>query len=176
MTRLSRCGPTRCDKPALDRQSQTPRQGGSIRWLISLVMAVLLVVWVCGSGLAAEGGYTPKPGSPERKQISGELRKVVESELKKPVRFRIDALKVRNGWAFLRGVLLNKSGKPMDYRGTPYQESIEAGTFDDRLRARCCTRKETDGKWWRMPSAPPTCLSLTGRSVTTHRRAFSNSA
>jgi hypothetical protein len=130
----------------LDRQSQTPRQGGSIRWLISLVMAVLLVVWVCGSGLAAEGGYTPKPGSPERKQISGELRKVVESELKKPVRFRIDALKVRNGWAFLRGVLLNKSGKPMDYRGTPYQESIEAGTFDDWF----CALLHKEGNRWQV--------------------------
>jgi hypothetical protein len=146
MTRISRCGPTRCDKPVSGRQSQTPRQVGSIQWLISLVMAVLLVVWVCGSGLAAEGGYTPKPGNPERKQISGELRKVVESELKKPVRLRIDALKVRNGWAFLRGVLLDKSGKPMDYRGTPYQESIEAGTFDDWL----CALLHKEGNRWQV--------------------------
>jgi hypothetical protein len=146
MTRLSRCGPTRCDQPVSGRQSQTPRHAGSIQWLISLVMAVLLVLWVCGSGLAAEGGYTPKPGSPERKQISGELRKVVESELKKPVRIRIDALKVRNGWAFLRGVLLDKSGKPMDYRGTPYQESIEAGTFDDWL----CALLHNEGNRWQV--------------------------
>lgn len=97
MTRSSRCGPTRCDKPVSGRQSRTPRQVGSNQSLISTLMAVLLAVWVCGSGLAAaEGGYTPKPGSPERKQISGGLREVVERELKKPVLFRIDALKVRN--------------------------------------------------------------------------------
>jgi hypothetical protein len=136
-------------------------------------MAVLLALRVCGSGLAAEGSYTPKPGSPERRQIIGALREVVERELKKPVLFRIDALKVQDGWAFLRGVPLEKSGKPMDYRGTPFQESIVAGTFDD-WAARCCTRKEIVGEWWRMLSVPRTCLSSTGRSVTKHRRGFSN--
>ncbi len=142
MTHLSRCGPTRCDKPVSGRQSQTSRQAGSIQWLISSLMAVLLAVWVYGFGFAAEGSYTPKPGSPERKQITDELRKVVERELKKPVLFRINALKASNGWAFFRGVLLEKSGKPMDYRGTPYQESIEAGTFDDWICA--LLRKERD--------------------------------
>lgn len=71
MTRLSRLGPTRCGKPVSGRQSQTPRLVGSMQWLISTLMAVLLAVWVCGSGLAAEGSYTPKSGSPEIKQISG---------------------------------------------------------------------------------------------------------
>lgn len=141
MTRLSSCGPTRCDKPVSGRHSQTPRQEGSIQWLISILTAVLLAVWVCGFGLAEEGGYTPKPGSPERKQISEEIRRVVESELKKPVLFRIDALKVRNGWAFLRGVPLEKS---MDYRGTPYEASIEAGTFDDWI---CALLHEEGNRW-----------------------------
>ena len=41
-------------------------------------MAGFLAVWVFGSGFAAEEGYTPKPGSYERKQISDGLREVVE--------------------------------------------------------------------------------------------------
>jgi hypothetical protein len=109
-------------------------------------MAVLLALRVCGSGLAAEGSYTPKPGSPERKQIIGAFREVVERELKKPLLFRIDALKVQDGWAFLRGVPLEKSGKPMDYRGTPYQESIVAGTFDDWV----CALLHKKGDRWRV--------------------------
>ena len=145
MTGLSPRGPTRRDKPVSGRQSLTPRQVGSIQWLVNIVLAIFLAVWVCDSGLAEEG-YTPKPGSAERKLISGGLREVVEKELKKPVLFRIDALKVLNGWAFLRGVLLEKSGKPMDYRGTPYQESIEAGTFDDWI----CALLHKEGNRWRV--------------------------
>jgi hypothetical protein len=146
MTGLSKRGPTARDKPVSGRQSQTPKQVGSIQRLINILMVIFLAVWACSSGLAEEEGYTPKPGSPERKQISGGLREVVERELKKPVLFRIDALKVLNGWAFLRGVSLEKSGKPMDYRGTPYQESIEAGTFDDWI----CALLHKEGNRWRV--------------------------
>lgn len=144
MTRLSSFGPTRRNKPVSGRQSQAPV--GSIQWPISFLMAVFLAVWVCGSGPMAEGSYTPKPGSLERKQISAELRQVVESELKKPVLFRFDSLKVQNGWAFLRGIPLEKSGKPMDYRGTPYEASIEAGTFDDWI----CALLHKEGDRWQV--------------------------
>ena len=70
----------------------------------------------------------------------------MESELKKPVVSRIDALKVQTGWAFLRGAPLHKSGKTMDYRGTPYQKMIEAGTFDDWI----CALLNKEGNRWRV--------------------------
>jgi len=122
------------------------RAARSIR-LGNIWSAVLFAVWLWSPGLAAdEGIYTPRLGSPERTQINSALRKVVERELQKPVLFRIDALKVQNGWAFLRGVPLEKSGKAMDYRGTPYQDAIDAGTFDDWI----CALLRKEGTRWRV--------------------------
>jgi hypothetical protein len=96
------------------------------------------------AGLGAQQNGTPKPGSPERRQIADALRSEVEKELKKPVVFRIDALNVQNEWAFLRGVPLEKSGQQMDYRGTRYQALIEAGTFDDWV---CALLMKERGRW-----------------------------
>ena len=146
MTHVHRRGPTPCAHLESHRPSPPPRRADARPWLYSLVLAALLATWVCGAGLAAERGYTPQPGSPERKQISSALRAVVERELKKPVRLRIDALKVQDEWAFLRGVLLEKSGQPLDYRGTPYQKSIADGTFDDWL----CALLHRQGNRWRV--------------------------
>ena len=115
-----------------------------MRFLVSLLLASL--VCLPGPGLAAQQPYTPKPGSPERKQIADALRVVVEKELDKPVMFRIDALNVQDGWAFLRGVPLDTSGKRMDYRGTRYQASIAAGTFDDWI----CALLHKEGQRWQV--------------------------
>ncbi len=112
------------------------------RIIVILASALLLVR---GAALAA-GIHTPRPGSVERKQIIAALRRVVERELARPVRFRIDAIRVSDRWAFLRGVPLEKSGTRMDYRGTPYQSRIEAGTFDDWI----CALLQKDGQRWRV--------------------------
>jgi hypothetical protein len=64
------------------------------------------------------------------------------------VLFRIDALNVQDGWAFLRGVPLKKSGTRMDYRGTRYQKLIDAGTFDDWI----CALLRKEGERWRVVS------------------------
>jgi hypothetical protein len=115
-----------------------------VRYLVSLVIASHIAL---GSlGFTVQAPHTPKPGSSERKQITDALRSVVEKELAQPVIFRIDALKVQAGWAFLRGAPLQKSGKKMEYRGTPYQKMIEAGTFDDWI----CALLNQDGKRWRV--------------------------
>ena len=82
-----------------------------MRYLTNLVMVLFLGLGVQNFLLAAERTYTPKVGTPERKEINDTLRGVVEKELKKPVIFRIDVLNVRNGWAFLRGIPLEQSGK-----------------------------------------------------------------
>jgi len=123
---------------------KTSKKAGSVRFLVSLLMATLIDL---GSpGFAVQQPHTPKPGSSERKQITEALRSVVEKELKKPVVFRIDALNVQNEWAFLRGAPLQKSGKPMDYRGTRYQKLIDAGTFDDWI----CALLRKEAKQWRV--------------------------
>lgn len=114
--------------------------------LTRILMAFLLLFWSYGSNLVAGQVYTPKPGTLERKEINNALRGIIEKELKKPVVFRIDSLKVQKGWAFLYGVLLEKSGKRMDYRDTPYQELIDAGLFDDWF----CALLRKEGESWQV--------------------------
>jgi hypothetical protein len=94
--------------------------------LKTLVLASCLLL-PC-AGLGAQQNATPKPGSPERRQIADALRSEVEKELKKPVVFRIDALNLQNEWAFLRGVPLE----------------IEAGTFDHWV---CALLIKERGQW-----------------------------
>ncbi|MGA9767698.1 MAG: hypothetical protein WBV94_01560 [Blastocatellia bacterium] len=88
--------------------------------------------------------YTPKPGSPERKQIMDALRVPVETALKKTVEFKVDHLKVKSNWAFLRGVPRQPGGKKMDYKGTEYQSAIDDGVFDDWI---CAILKKEKDKW-----------------------------
>lgn len=92
----------------------------------------------------AAAPQTPKPGSPERKAILEALRVPVQRELKKPVVFKVDHLRVRDGWAFMTGVPQQPGGKKMDYRGTKWSEAIRAGAFDDWV---CALLRKRDGKW-----------------------------
>jgi len=88
--------------------------------------------------------YTPKPNSIERKQILDALRSPVEAELKKDVVFKVDHLKVSGDWAFMRGVPMQPGGKSMNYKGTPYEEAIKEGVFDDGI---CALLQMEKGKW-----------------------------
>ena len=88
--------------------------------------------------------HTPAPQTPERKAIADALRAPVEKELKKSVVFKIDHLKVLDGWAFLRGVPQRPDGKPMDYRDTSYRRQKELGMFDDQISALL----KLDGDKW----------------------------
>ena len=85
--------------------------------------SVLATVLFTFSAFAQTAVYTPKPGSPERKQIMDALRAPVEAALKKSVEFKVDHLKVKNGWAFMRGVPKQPGGKKMNYKGTEYQSA-----------------------------------------------------
>ena len=88
--------------------------------------------------------HTPAPQTPERKAIADALRAPVEKELKKSVVFKIDHLKVLDGWAFLRGVPQRPDGKPMDYNDTPYRKQKGLGMFDDQISALL---KQEGEKW-----------------------------
>jgi hypothetical protein len=112
--------------------------GNVMRYLLLVSVFVYSALW------AQEQAYTPKVGSTERKAVLGALRSVVQQELRKPVVFRVDHLKVQDGWAFMRGVPRHPSGMPMNYQGTPYQEAIKQGMFDDWM---CALLQKQRGHW-----------------------------
>lgn len=91
-----------------------------------------------------ERAQTPGPGSAERKAILDALRVPVEKRLKRKVVFKVDALKVLGGWAFVRGVPQQPGGKAMDYGGTPYAQQVRDGAFDDGFSALL---RQRAGKW-----------------------------
>ncbi len=109
-----------------------------------LLLVSLMFLSVSAPGFTSKGIYTPQFGSVERKQIINTLKADFKAELKKPVRIRVTAFKIQHDWSFVRGVILDKSGGPMDYKGTPYQGAVEAGMFDDWF---CSLLHKEKGKW-----------------------------
>ncbi|HYE14598.1 MAG TPA: hypothetical protein VD968_09180 [Pyrinomonadaceae bacterium] len=107
----------------------------------SALLTAALLLLIPSATLAQ---HTPAPGSPERKAIADALRAPVEKELKKKVVFKIDALKVQDGWAFLRGVPQQPGGKKMDYSGTKYAREIADDMFDDWI---CALLRKEGGRW-----------------------------
>ena len=106
---------------------------------LAILMMVTSILTV-----AQERPYTPEAGTAERKAIMDALRVPIKKQLKKDVIFKIDALKVQNGWAFVRGVPKRPDGGPMDYRGTVYAANIQAGAFDDWF---CALLKRRGDQW-----------------------------
>lgn len=103
----------------------------------------LLLLLLCQAS-AHNQSYTPERGTPERQAITDALRVSVQKQLKTKVIFKIDRLKVQNGWAFMRGVPQQADGSAVDYNGTPYQTAIAAGAFDDGIVALL---RKRGGKW-----------------------------
>ena len=111
----------------------------SVGWMV-----VVVLLASSAAGVAQERAQTPGPGSPERKAVLDALRVPVEKRLKRKVVFKVDELKVLGGWAFVRGVPQQPGGRPMDYSGTPYQQQVRDGAFDDGFSALLRSRA---GKW-----------------------------
>ncbi|MGH9903468.1 MAG: hypothetical protein ACRD68_16800, partial [Pyrinomonadaceae bacterium] len=109
----------------------------------SLCLCLLLAA-LASSAAAQEEPYTPERGDPVRQAVVDALRAPVQKELKKNVVFKINHLKVKGGWAFLRGVPQQPGGQPMDYQGTPYQQAIEDGVFDNEV---CALLRKQGSKW-----------------------------
>jgi len=121
------------------------------------VTSVVLLLFAAASLWAQAGGgripdsvtsghdlHTPERGSDERKAIMDALRTPVEKKLRQQVIFKIDHLKVQNGWAFMLGKPQRLDGTPVDYSGTVYKSAVEAGAFDDSILALL---HEVGGKW-----------------------------
>lgn len=100
-----------------------------LSWSIALVLMFLY------PAIAQNQPYTPGRGTPERQAIIDALRLPVEKQVKTRVIFKIDHLKVQNGWAFMKGTPQQPNGNAIDYHGTSYQAAIDAGAFDDGIVA-----------------------------------------
>lgn len=96
-------------------------------------------------GVRAQGRvHEPPVGSAERKAIMDALRKPVETDLNRPVLFRVPSpgsFRARNGWAFLTADLRKPDGSRMDFRGTRYDDPNSNGGQVDALLHR------TGGRW-----------------------------
>ncbi len=108
------------------------------------VFPTLILALALGAQAQGQQPHTPKQGDAERRAITDTLRAPVEKQLKQKVVFKIDHLKVQADWAFLRGVPRKPDGAALDYKGTPYQEAMDAGAFDDGIVALLRKRK---GGW-----------------------------
>jgi len=116
---------------------------------------LLLALMFCASSVVAQGGgslkvgtaavpHVPEKGSVERKTIVDVLRVPVGKQLKQPVIFKIDHLKVQSNWAFLSGRPQNPDGSAIDYTNTVYQDAVDSGAFDDGIVALL---RKVNGKW-----------------------------
>lgn len=108
------------------------------------LVVMFTILQLSATAGAQSGPYTPKAGSAERKAIMDSLRVPVEKRLLKSVVFKVDHLKVQNGWAFMRGVPQQPNGRAMDYRGTGYEQAQKDGIFDDWI---CALLRKQGAKW-----------------------------
>lgn len=108
----------------------------------SIFSLSIVLVFACAA--FAQKVYTPEKGTAERTAILDTLRAPVEKELKQKVQFSVNNFNVQGNWAFIDGEPQNSSGSRPNYRGTPYQEAISAGMFDNNFFALL---RKTSGKW-----------------------------
>lgn len=66
-----------------------------------------------GLGRSADKLRTPAEGSPERRAILDAVREEYKEGDDHPAKFRVNYLKVHNGWAWINVTPLNESGKPV---------------------------------------------------------------
>ena len=107
-------------------------------------IALFLFTLLLTNMATAQSVYTPAKGSAERKAILAALRVPVERELKQPIVFAAEHFNVAGKWAFVGGDPQSPSGGRPNYRGTEYQEAIDADMFDNNFFA---ILKKTGTKW-----------------------------
>ncbi len=123
----------------------------------------------------AGGTYTPPPGSGERGAIMDGIRGQIVGELRQPVIFKVEWLRVRDGYAFLKAQPRRPDGGPIDFRKTKFREAAAEGMFDGgvlallkkngtRWEAVDWTLGATDlpyGDWWKKYRAPRSIFDYT---------------
>ena len=101
----------------------------SLRILRHLI-AILLPLLITGAAARAQDVHTPAAGGKERKAIMDALRVPFGRDLKQPVIFVVDMIKVSEDWAAVRVTPQTPGGGKIDYSRTKYKEQVEAGMFD----------------------------------------------
>lgn len=72
----------------------------------------------------AAGTYTPPPGRAERGAIMDGIRGPIVAELRQAVLFKVEFLRVRDGWTFLKAQPRRPDGGPIDYKKTKFREAV----------------------------------------------------
>jgi hypothetical protein len=83
----------------------------------------------------ADALHSPAQGGAERKAILDSLRPPIEADVGQSVVFKVNRIRVQDGWAFVNAQPLRPSGATVDYSKTRYRAQIEAGAFDDAVSA-----------------------------------------
>lgn len=91
----------------------------------------LAVTLAAGTTHSAWAGqfYSPGRDTPMRESIMDSAREPIEGAIGPPVIFVVEHLRTNDQWAFLHAVPKRKDGSDIDYRGTVYQEAIDADAF-----------------------------------------------
>src|SRR5436190_1076754 len=72
----------------------------------------------------------PDMKNPLRKTILDALRPSIEKDLGQKVIFKVDIMRVYQGWAFLHVHPIQPNSKPIDFAKTKYKEALKEGMFD----------------------------------------------
>ena len=112
--------------------------------MLRKALVCLFIIFALSAVSLAQKVYTPPKGSAERAAILNALRIPVEKELKQKIQFSVQQFKSNGIWAFVGGDPQSASGGKPNYKGTGYQEAIDADMFDNNFFALL---KKTGGKW-----------------------------
>ncbi len=93
----------------------------------------------------AQSAHTPAVGSEERKALMDAIRVPAEKELKQPVIFNVDRLRVAGDWAYARVSPTRPNGSELDFSRTKFQKLIDLGAFDPQGEALLF--QDADGEW-----------------------------
>ena len=108
------------------------------------VWYLLLLFTLSAQAAFAQGTDTPAATHPESAAILKALSVPVSKDLKQPITFSTENLKVQGNWAFVSGQAKNAQGGEPNWKLTKYQEFIDSGDFEDNIFALL---KKTNGKW-----------------------------
>lgn len=103
------------------------RRGPTLPALIAL-LAMVALAWA--APLAAQQVHTPPRGSPERRLLMDALRVRMQRELRKPMIFEVEHLRVAGAWAFAEVIPQQPDGSAFSYRGTPLEQAWRDGVVD----------------------------------------------
>lgn len=110
---------------------------------IMAIVGISIIALTVSSAFAQTSLHTPRAGTAERKSIMDAARVPIESKLKKKVVFKVDRLKVENGFAFLMAVPQTPEGR-LAYDGTEYERARKAGFASDIV---CVLLRLYHDKW-----------------------------